>query len=152
MPVKDKICVRGHLEKTLHRMCIFRKTNDVFPLCTRLENSFVKNWKEITPSTSNKLFETIGILPKLSLIEINPFLIMSGACVWNVKKYIVEYIYTVYMHVSAMAGSASSSGKCRAMYLFILSMTQESSALSLESGSTSGPQWRQILNAYPIGE
>lgn len=63
MPAKDKICVRGHLEKTLHRMCIFRKTNDVFPLCTRLENSFMKNWKEITPSTSSKLFETIGTLP-----------------------------------------------------------------------------------------
>lgn len=77
-------------------MCIFRKTNDVFPLCTRLENSFVKNWKEITPSTSSKLFETIGTLPKLSLIKINPFLIMSGACVWNVKKYIVEYIYIPY--------------------------------------------------------
>lgn len=69
MPVQDKICVRGHLEKTLHRICIFRKTNDVFPLCTRLENGFVKNETEITPNTSRKLFEIIGTLGKISLIK-----------------------------------------------------------------------------------
>lgn len=97
MLVKDKICVRGYLEKILYRMCIFRKINDVFLLCICLENSFVKNWKEIILSIFSKLFEIIGILFKFFFIKINFFFIMLGVCVWNVKKYIVEYIYIVYM-------------------------------------------------------